>query len=94
MDKYLGKQSCNKRLTNQTIWLKLINIKTASAKEVIMGRIKIEDLPKDSKISKEEMQRIIGGSLPIPIPYPTRQISYGYFTNPILLRSTLPVPIP
>ena len=59
-----------------------------------MGRIKIEDLPKDVEISKEEMRKVIGGSLPVPMPYPIRQISYGYFTNPILLRSTLPTPLP
>lgn len=29
-----------------------------------MARIKIEDLPRDMKISKEEMKRIIGGFYP------------------------------
>ena len=28
-----------------------------------MGRIKIEDLPEDQKISKDEMKRLRGGSL-------------------------------
>ncbi len=28
-----------------------------------MARIKIEDLPKDMKISKEEMKKVVGGAL-------------------------------
>ncbi len=31
-----------------------------------MARIKIKDLPKDMKISKEEMKKVVGGAL---IPY-------------------------
>ena len=31
-----------------------------------MARIKIKDLPKDPKISREEMKRISGGILPPP----------------------------
>ena len=37
--------------------------KKSCQEEVIMGRIRIEDLPEDKKISKEEMKRLCGGSL-------------------------------
>jgi hypothetical protein len=33
-----------------------------------MPRIKIKDLPKDRKISKEEMKKVIGGFNPQPEP--------------------------
>ncbi len=33
-----------------------------------MARIKIKDLPKDAKIEKEEMRRIMGGFDPQPEP--------------------------
>jgi hypothetical protein len=33
-----------------------------------MGRIEIEDLPKDHEISKEEMKKVLGGALPVPTP--------------------------
>lgn len=36
--------------------------------ETTMKRIKIKDLPKDAKITKEEMRRVLGG---IAIPSPT-----------------------
>lgn len=32
-----------------------------------MAKIKIKDLPKDEKISEEEMRKVMGGDLPIPI---------------------------
>jgi hypothetical protein len=39
--------------------------------EVLMARIKIKDLPKDQKISMEEMKRVLGGSDPYGPPrYP------------------------
>ena len=39
-----------------------------------MARIKIEDLPKDLKISTEEMKRIIGGWGPFDLSHYTRSI--------------------
>jgi len=33
-----------------------------------MARIKIKDLPRDRKISKEEMKKVIGGFNPQPEP--------------------------
>jgi hypothetical protein len=68
-----------------------------------MGRITINDLPEDQTISKEEMRQVLGGTLPTPLPSPSyfspysspqRQFSLGYFTSPIQLRGTLPIPIP
>ncbi len=61
-----------------------------------MARIKIKDLPKDQKITKEELKRIYGG-LADPRPTPI-------FSNPLLkwgpsdrssplLYSTSPLPI-
>jgi hypothetical protein len=48
-----------------------------------MARIKIEDLPADQKISKEEMKKVMGGvytyswasSLPVPLPSPSPDYS-------------------
>ena len=34
-----------------------------------MARIKIRDLPKDRKISKEEMKKVFGGTISINQPY-------------------------
>jgi len=34
--------------------------------DVIMARIKIEDLPTDTNISKEEMRKVLGGMLRTP----------------------------
>ncbi len=43
---------------------------------VFMAEMKIEDLPRDQKISKEEMRRVLGGSMPVPLPYqPSRWYS-------------------
>jgi hypothetical protein len=42
-----------------------------------MARIKIKDLPKGKKISKEEMTKIIGGFNPQPEP-PGRPIGYKF----------------
>ena len=33
-----------------------------------MARIKISDLPKDMKISKDEMKRVLGGGSTLPVP--------------------------
>ncbi len=41
-----------------------------------MARIKIKDLPKDKKISREEMKKVLGGFNPQPDP-PGRSLSYG-----------------
>ena len=35
-----------------------------------MAKIKIDDLPEDKKISKEEIKRVMGGVVPGPLPYP------------------------
>lgn len=35
-----------------------------------MARIKIKDLPKDQKISREELKKVIGGLLPISSKFP------------------------
>ena len=43
---------------------------TPKQKEVFtMARIKIRDLPKDRKISKEEMKKVFGGTISINQPY-------------------------
>ena len=65
-----------------------------------MGRIKIDDLPENHKVSKEEMRKVFGGMDPDPVTYPIPysryqpQFSYGFFTSPILLRGDLPGPLP
>ena len=38
-------------------------------KEITMPRIKIKDLPKDKKISKEEMKMVMGGYTQPPFLY-------------------------
>lgn len=46
----------------KSFWYILINIhKIRSQENLIMARIKIGDLPKDRKISKELMRKIAGG---------------------------------
>ncbi len=42
-----------------------------------MAKIKIKDIPKDQKISKEEMRKVLGGFNPQPEP-PAR---FGYSTQ-------------
>jgi hypothetical protein len=38
-------------------------------KEALLARIKIKDIPKDQKISLEEMKRVLGGSNPYGPPH-------------------------
>ena len=64
-----------------------------------MARVKIKDLPKDTKISKEEMRKVMGGTLPIPLPRlsylqspPLQAQLVGVPLN--LLRGAMPEPIP
>lgn len=56
-----------------------------------MARIKIIDLPKEKKITKEEMRKVLGGTLVEPTTFPTNRtflktgsFSYTskYFVNP------------
>ena len=41
-----------------------------------MARIKISDLPKEMKVSKEDMRRIVGGSEALPM----EEVSFRYGT--------------
>jgi hypothetical protein len=52
---------------------------------MIMARIKIKDLPKEKKITKEEMKKIMGGFNPQPEP-PARFYGGGIY-NPSLLQT-------
>jgi hypothetical protein len=46
-----------------------------------MARIKIKDLPRDKKISKAEMKKVMGGFNPQPEP-PGYDNPYAYGGNP------------
>ena len=53
-----------------------------------MARIKIKDLPRDKKISKEEMKKVMGGFNPQPEP-PGRFYGAGiYNPSPLNLGIT------
>jgi len=61
-----------------------------------MARIKIKDLPKDKKISKEEMRKVTGGTLPIPLPsiFNTTYLESAFPTTSFFLGANLPGPLP
>jgi len=65
-----------------------------------MAKIKIEDLPKEMKISKEEMRNVLGGAnlnvptvvtMGIPIPTPYTGTSSGSSTVKVLLNTSGPM---
>ena len=64
-----------------------------------MARIKISDLPKDMKISKVEMKKILGGVGTWPTPerpfigydYPIRSTTYGVPMSRLYI-DTVPLP--
>ena len=49
-----------------------------------MVRIKITDLPRDKKITKQEMKKVMGGFN--PQPEPPGRLSRGSIYNPSLLN--------
>jgi|YNPBryantNP2012_1023418.scaffolds.fasta_scaffold246433_1 hypothetical protein len=49
-----------------------------------MKRIKIKDLPKDARITKEEMRRVMGGFNPQPEP-PGKLFEYK-IQSPFLMK--------
>jgi hypothetical protein len=55
-----------------------------------MVRIKIKDLPKDKKISKEEMRRVLGGIGTWPTPEKSRFQTLPWFRD--LNIETIPLP--
>lgn len=65
-----------------------------------MARIKINDLPKDQKISKEEMKFIMGGinpqpsPMPIPPYYDVTRITSSYLILNSDSTKINPVPVP
>jgi hypothetical protein len=65
---------------------------TPKQKEVFtMVRIKIRDLPKDRKISKEEMKKVFGGTISINQPY--SHSGYRLEGNPYEISDPSP-PVP
>lgn len=57
-----------------------------------MGRIKIDDLPEEQKISKEEMRKVLGGTLPTPMPHPLRSFFPQRYTFGV--DAAIPINIP
>ena len=65
-----------------------------------MAKIKIEDLPADQKISKEEMKKVMGGvytfswasSLPVPLPSPSPDYSAVQMGSRLLTFRTIRYP--
>ncbi len=54
-----------------------------------MARIKIKDLPKDKKISREEMKKVLGGFNPQPDPPKELQSwTSSYYTRPDTMLGT------
>ena len=51
-------------------------------KEVVMARIKINNLPVDQKISHEELQRIRGGAIALFPTVPDSNSQYTVMFNP------------
>ena len=58
-----------------------------------MARIKIKDLPKDVRVSQQEMKNVLGGVNPIPSPRPIRLDSKQVYL-PITLFGMNPQPSP
>jgi len=57
-----------------------------------MVRIKIKDLPKDKKISREEMKKVFGGAISVNLPYPHS----GYYlgSDPYVINDPFPENLP
>ena len=55
-----------------------------------MGRIKIEDLPRDMKISKKEMRKVVGGlSFSLAQSYP-KQTLYANLSSGAIVAPFIP----
>jgi hypothetical protein len=57
-----------------------------------MARIKIKDLPKDQKISRDEMRRLFGGTVSAKQPY----LQSGYYleSDPYVINDPSPLGSP
>ena len=57
-----------------------------------MARIKIKDLPKDQKISRDEMKKVFGGTVSAKQPY----LQSGYYleSDPYVINDPSPVGSP
>ncbi len=53
-----------------------------------MTRIKIKDLPKDMKVSREEMKKIFGGTISVKQPY--LQTGYYLGSDPYVINDPSP----